>query len=647
VACGDVNGDGLADIVTGAGAGGGPHVRAFSLAGGGVTEIASFFAYDPAFQGGVFVATGDVNGDGVSEIITGAGAGGGPHVRVLSMRGGVTELASFFAYDPRFAGGVSVAAGDVNGDGLADIVTGAGPGGGPHVRVLNASGSSVTELAGFFAYDPTFTGGVFVAAGDVNGDGLADIVTGPASGLGATVRAFTGLGRPIVQFNALESGGTAGPSAADLRVKMTGPSTAVPGALITFAIDVTNVGPGPANAVSVKCPPVPGLTLISNTGACTGGFPCALGRLGVGETRTILSTFAVDAPFRSSRVVNIIDAVTSDTDPVPLNNSAVVSTTIVDPSASARFVAVGDINGDRRKEVIVGAGAGGPPVVRIFSNDGADLGRSFYAYAPAFRGGVRVAACDVNGDGIDEIVTAAGPGGGPHVRVLSVSGSVPTELAGFYAYTPAFAGGVFVACGDVDGDGLADIVTGAGAGGGPHVRAFSLSGGGLTEIASFFAYDPAFQGGVFVATGDVNGDGVAEIVTGAGAGGGPHVRVLSVRRGVTELAGFFAYDLRFAGGVSVAAADINGDGLADIVTGAGPGGGPHVRVLSTRTGVTEVAGFYAYDPIFPGGVFVAAGDLNGDGLADIVTGPGAGGGPLIRVLDGRGTPIGVEWFDLR
>ena len=144
VAAGDVTGDGVAEIITGAGPGGGPHVRAFSLAGGVVTEVASFYAYDPAFPGGVSVAAADVTGDGVAEIITGAGPGGGPHVRAFSLAGGVvTEVASFFAYDPAFPGGVTVAAADLTGDGVAEIITGAGPGGGPHVRVFDVSGVTV------------------------------------------------------------------------------------------------------------------------------------------------------------------------------------------------------------------------------------------------------------------------------------------------------------------------------------------------------------------------------------------------------------------------------------------------------------------------------------------------------------------------
>ena len=75
----------------------------------------------------------------------------------------------------------------------------------------------------------------------------------------------------------------------------------------------------------------------------------------------------------------------------------------------------------------------------------------------------------------------------------------------------------------------------------------------------------------------------------------------------------------------VAAGDFNGDGMTDVITGAGPGGGPHVRVISGAA-LSELASFYAYDPVFAGGVSVAVGDLDGDGRVDIITGAGSGGG---------------------
>jgi hypothetical protein len=236
---------------------------------------------------------------------------------------------------------------------------------------------------------------------------------------------------------------------------------------------------------------------------------------------------------------------------------------------------------------------------------------SFFAYSPNFLGGVTVAAGDVNGDGKADIITGAGPGGGPQVKVFS--GADLSVLATFMAYDMNFTGGVTVAAGDVNGDGKADVITGAGPGGGPHVKVIDgaalVSGNpGAAQLAadrplrSFFAYDPAFTGGVTVATGDVNGDGQADVITGAGPGGGPHVKVFSGADN-SVLFNFFAYDPRFAGGVTVATGDLNADGKADIITGAGPGGGPHVKGFD-GTSLAVLENFFAFDPTFLGGVFV-------------------------------------------
>jgi subtilisin-like proprotein convertase family protein len=163
---------------------------------------------------------------------------------------------------------------------------------------------------------------------------------------------------------------------------------------------------------------------------------------------------------------------------------------------------------------------------------------------------------------------------------------------------------------DFDQDGVPDLVVGAGPGGGPHVEV--LSGATGAPLRSFFAYAPSFTGGVHVATCDFNGDGIPDIVTGAGAGGGPHVRVFDGATG-TPLAGplgggFFAYAPAFTGGAFVACADMNNDGVPDIIVGPGPGGGPHVRVFDGRTGLPLAGllggGLFPYPLNFTGGVFV-------------------------------------------
>jgi len=272
------------------------------------------------------------------------------------------------------------------------------------------------------------------------------------------------------------------------------------------------------------------------------------------------------------------------------------------------------------------ASAGGPHV-KAFTTRTQTAAGSYFAYTPSFAGGVRVAAGDVTGDGAPDIVTGSGPGAG-HVKVFA--GGAWSEVRSFLPYGSGFLGGVFVATGDLDGDGHADIVTGVDEGAAPHVKVFSGATG--TEIRSFFAYPVEFTGGVRVATGDVNGDGLADIITGAGPGAGPHVKVFDGRTGA-ELKSFFAYPVGFTGGVYVAAGDVNGDGVADIITGAGPGGGPHVRVFDGDS-QAELHAFFAYDAGFQGGVRVAAGDVNGDGIAEIITGAGPGGPPQVRVLDG-------------
>ncbi len=278
-------------------------------------------------------------------------------------------------------------------------------------------------------------------------------------------------------------------------------------------------------------------------------------------------------------------------------------------------VASGDLNGDGRDESITGAGPGGGPHVRTFDASG-NAGSSFFAYAPGFTGGVHVAAADINGDGVDEIVTGAGAGGGPHVRIFTGGGN---EVGGFFAFDPGFQGGVTVAGADVDGNGTDEIIVGAGPGGGPHVRVFRGDG---TEVNGFFPFPEGFRGGVAVAGGDVDGDGRDDIIAGAGPGGGPHVRAFTVAG--ADLRSFYAFPEVFLGGVHVGAGDVDGDGRDDIIVGAGAGGGAQVMTYLANGGA---AGGFPYG--HSGGVWVDAGDGDGDGRAEVVTMPGAGTMPYL------------------
>ena len=208
---------GTNDLITGTGPGAGPLIRVYT---GGLAHTLkySFFAFAANFNLGIYVAAGDVNGDGRADIIVGAGEGNGssPQVKVFSGADGTTLLQSFFAFAPSFTGGVRVAAGDVNGDGRADIITGAGPGGG---QVVVYSGKDLSILKNFFPFGANYTGGVYVAAGDVNGDGLDDIIVGAGTGP-SRVTVFNSKDGSVHQdfFAFANSTGGVGVAATDLDV---------------------------------------------------------------------------------------------------------------------------------------------------------------------------------------------------------------------------------------------------------------------------------------------------------------------------------------------------------------------------------------------------------------------------------------------
>lgn len=180
------------EYVTGAGPGGGPHVRIFNSNNQGI-DGGGFLAYDASFKGGVNVAVGDVTGDGADDIITGTGPGSSTHVAIYTPSGGYQG--GFFAY-PGFNVGVNIATGDVDGDGVKEIITGTGPGSSSHVKIFKANG---TEINSFFAY-PGYNVGVNVAAGDVVGDNKSEVVTAAGPNGGSHVAIFSKEGTYLNGF---------------------------------------------------------------------------------------------------------------------------------------------------------------------------------------------------------------------------------------------------------------------------------------------------------------------------------------------------------------------------------------------------------------------------------------------------------------
>jgi len=257
----------------------------------------------------------------------------------------------------------------------------------------------------------------------------------------------------------------------------------------------------------------------------------------------------------------------------------------------------------------LGATAGGPPLVTVERPNGSVLAR-FLAYDQRFTGGVHAAVAELDGNpNTVEVVTGAGPGGGPHVRVFRVNESTGavTPLAQFYAFSPNFHGGVNVAAGNLGMNNTPVIVAGT-ASGAANVRVFNFRNGQVTPFAgplgSFTAFSPGFTGGVGVAVGNFNGAAAGgELAVGAGPGGGSQVTVF--RGNGTVAQNFPAFGPGFTGGINLgttqsAAAVGNSAALTNVVVAQGAGASPQVNVFGP--GGAPLSSFTAFGNTFANGV---------------------------------------------
>ena len=295
--------------------------------------------------------------------------------------------------------------------------------------------------------------------------------------------------------------------------------------------------------------------------------------------------------------------------------------------------------------IITGAGPSGGPHVRSFDNRGNIEYYPFnlFAYAKTYRGGVRVAIGDIDTDGKDEIITGTGENGGPHLRVFEKDGT--QRGIEFFPFDENFRGGMDVASGDFDGDGKDDIAVSQFSKGQAWVKVYKYNDAG-TILFENNVFGSA-ECGATVAMGDVDLDGRDEIIVGAGTGGGPQIRVFDYDSnhlvGIPKPIQFFAFHPDSRTGIDVATGDVDGDGKAEIAASQLKNGQAWVKVYRYNDEQTVLGEWNAYgNPEVGANVDMA--DINLDGYAEVLTGAGDGGGPQVLGFEYDGTPLSTNFF---
>jgi hypothetical protein len=310
-------------------------------------------------------------------------------------------------------------------------------------------------------------------------------------------------------------------------------------------------------------------------------------------------------------------------------------------------IATGDLTGDGVPEIVTAPGRNHTPLVRVFDQSGVLLSE-FLAFDGSFLGGVDVAVGDVDGDGRNDII-AGQSFGASAVRVFRNVASAPLTFqqyqSEFYPFGAAFIGGVVVAAADMGTfangavvnpsipDGRSEIIVGNEAGMRSTVVVVDYSGPTAAQVRTYLPLDNLFRGGVSIDAARVNADAIPDLIVGAGNQGGSKVEVIDglTASVITSFVAFSSAETSsFQAPLRVAAIDRDLDGIAEsiaVVQGS-DGSTRLIRFFNPLTGALQ-SQITENDPNYQGAYFVA-------GLRRQLSGspPQPGGVTSVSVVNG-------------